>query len=149
MTILDVVLHPNPILRQYTTDVTQFDDNLKKLIQNMFQTMDSQKGVGLAAPQVGILDSLLVVSHEQHRFCLINPKILESFGSEWGEEGCLSIPGIRLNVERFTFVKVQAQDEEGNTIEVEANGFISRIIQHEMDHLKGVLIVDKGQKIEE
>ncbi len=149
MTTFDILINPNPILRQKTTPVTTFDSHLVTLIQNMFETMDSQKGIGLAAPQVGILDSVLVVGFKKNRFCLINPKIVESSGSEWGEEGCLSIPDVRLDVKRATFIKVMAHDMDGNGIEIEADGFVARIIQHEMDHLEGVLIIDKGIKIEE
>lgn len=149
MTVLDVVIHPDHILRQKTTEVTQFDGYLTKLVKNMFETMDKHKGVGLAGPQVGVLDSVLVVGYNKDRFCLINPEIIEASGSQWGEEGCLSIPGVRLDVERYTRIKVAAQDLEGNRIEVEAKEFIARIIQHEMDHLQGVLIVDKGRPIEE
>lgn len=144
MTVLPIVIHPDPILRLPTESVSVFDEVLIQLISDMMETMDHDRGVGLAAPQVGILRKVIVVSYKRRRFALVNPQIERFSGTEWGEEGCLSIPRLRLMVPRATRIEVTAQTPLGKSFKLKERGYIARILQHEIDHLNGVLIVDKG-----
>ncbi|RAP39127.1 peptide deformylase [Candidatus Marinamargulisbacteria bacterium SCGC AAA071-K20] len=145
MAIVDILEYPHPVLRQKSEIVTQFDDGLTSLIVDMFDTMDSMKGIGLAAPQVGVLQQIIIISFESQSFELINPKILEFSGKrDIQEEGCLSMPEVHVDVVRHNTIKVRAQKRDGKSIEFESDGMIARIIQHEVDHLDGILITDKG-----
>ncbi|WP_335870668.1 peptide deformylase [Bacillus sp. 2205SS5-2] len=145
MAIISIVKHPAEILEQSTQQVTVFDKKLKKLLQDMYETMIEADGVGLAAPQIGESRSIAIVDigDEAGTIELINPVILESKGKETDLEGCLSFPGLYGEVTRPSFVKVQAQDRKGRTFEIDANGFLARAIQHEIDHLQGVLFTSK------
>jgi peptide deformylase len=140
--LLDIKTVPDPLLRQKCAPVTVFDHHLLATIADMFDTMDSRHGVGLAAPQVGLLQQILVVSYEDRRFALINPTFVSHKGKLYDEEGCLSIPGVRLQVPRFDRIVITAQTPKGKPIRLQERGFVSRIIQHEMDHLIGTLITD-------
>ncbi len=143
MAILDVLTVPNPILTQPTVPVTRFDDHLKKLINDMFDTMRKFHGVGLAAPQVGILDALFVASFEGRDLILVNPKIIRKEGDAIvAEEGCLSIPNYSQFVKRPEKITIEAMTPDGVPITLEEDGFFARIIQHETDHLNGILITD-------
>jgi peptide deformylase len=145
MTVVDIIEYPNPILRKKSEPVTTFDDALVSLLVDMFDTMDSKKGIGLAAPQIGILQQIIIISFEKDQFELINPEILDYSGQrDIQEEGCLSMPGVQVDVERYDIIKVKAQNRKGDYLEFESDGMVARIIQHEVDHLKGVLITDKG-----
>lgn len=137
------------VLRQPAKRVNKVDDNLRTLIREMLQTMYSEDGVGLAAPQVGVNKQLLVIdedpeNEESAPLILINPKIL-SYSDEMakGQEGCLSIPGVYLDVIRPAAVEVSFKDESGKPRKLKADDLLARIIQHEMDHLQGVLFVDR------
>lgn len=143
MALMQVITHPNPILRQPTVPVTSFGPALHRLIKDMFQTMKDYRGVGLAAPQVSILEKILVARFKDHAFQLANPEIVFGEGSVVEEEGCLSLPEVVVPVERWEHIIVQAQDMDGQDIELELEGYLARIIQHEIDHLNGVLIIDK------
>ena len=145
MSILPITTVPNPILKQETVDVNQFNTKLVKTIQDMFETMHHSQGVGLAAPQVGILEKFFVVEYENFKKAFINPKITLLSGSAIMEEGCLSIPGIHIDIERATTIKVEAQNEYGEHFTLTAHDFIARIIQHENDHLYGRLITDNKE----
>ena len=145
MAVVDILEYPNPILRQKSDEVSIFDDSLTTLLLDMFDTMVSQQGIGLAAPQVGVLQQILTVSFEERSFELVNPEILEvSSESTVKEEGCLSMPGVHVDVERPEAIKVKAQNKYGDFFEFNSEGMIARIIQHEVDHLHGILITDKG-----
>ena len=142
MSILDIRVLGDPILRQATIPVTAVSDELRRLIANMFDTMHHARGIGLAAPQVGRTERLAVVEVDDVRLVLINPAIVERAGRAKSEEGCLSIPDIYADVERPSRVTVQALDEQFAPFEMEANELLARCIQHEIDHLDGKLFLD-------
>jgi len=144
MALLQVITHPNPILRQPTVPVMNFGSALQRLIKDMFLTMKSQRGVGLAAPQVSVLEKLLVARYQNEEYQLVNPEIISGDGSVVDEEGCLSIPDVVVPVERWEHIVVKAQDPTGQDLRLELSGYVARIIQHEIDHLNGVLIIDKA-----
>ena len=146
----DVVLFPDPVLRKETEEITAFDDELKGVVEGMFERMFESQGVGLAAPQVGLSMRLFVLNDEGDRdkpernLALINPTI-KSFGGKktCHEEGCLSLPGVHADITRPERCVVHHFDVDGNEVEKEYDGFVARIIQHEYDHLQGVLLVDR------
>jgi peptide deformylase len=136
----------DPVLKSRATPVDRFDDSLRRQVARMAGIMNDALGVGLAAPQLGISQRLLVyrVGPDAPLITLANPEIeWASDEREGSDEGCLSIPGVMVDVERPVFVRVRAQDEEGEPRSVEASGLEARVIQHEMDHLDGVLILDR------
>ncbi|MGH3020914.1 MAG: peptide deformylase, partial [Gaiellaceae bacterium] len=136
----------DPVLKSRATPVDRFDDALRKQVSRMAGVMGDALGVGLAAPQLGISQRLLVyrVGPDAPVIALANPEIEWSSDDREGlDEGCLSIPGVMVDVERSVHVRVRAQDEEGGPRLVEASGLEARVIQHELDHLDGVLIVDR------
>jgi peptide deformylase len=146
--MLAVRIYGDPVLRQKAAPVTDVNDELRALIADMRETMKAYSGVGLAANQVGIARRVLVVDvplDDEHRaqLALVNPKITKREGNEVGEEGCLSIPGVWEDVARARSVHVEALDEHGKSIELEAEGYLARALQHEVDHLDGVLFVDR------
>jgi peptide deformylase len=141
----------DPVLKSRATPVDRFDDSLRRQASRMAGIMSDALGVGLAAPQLGISQRLLVyrVGAEAPLIVLANPEVeWSSNDHEAGEEGCLSIPGITVDVERPVHVRVRAQDEEGEERVVEASGLEARVIQHEMDHLDGVLILERTSRDE-
>jgi peptide deformylase len=144
---LDVRLLGDPVLRQKAAPLTAITAEARRLIADMFDTMYAEEGVGLAAPQVGISERIIVVDphdDETEPFALINPEILQAGAeTEKNEEGCLSIPGVRDLVERSVSVRVRGLTEHGDVREFEAEGLLSRILQHEIDHLNGVLFLDR------
>jgi peptide deformylase len=142
VSILDIRVLGDPILRQATTPVTVITDELRRLIADMFDTMHHARGIGLAAPQVGRTERLAVVEVEDDRYVLINPDVVEHDGRAKGEEGCLSIPDIYADVERPKTVTVRALDEDLQPYEIEATDLLARCIQHEIDHLDGKLFLD-------
>ena len=145
MSLLEILHFPDPRLRQKAAPVAVVDDKIRSIVDDMFETMYSAPGIGLAAVQVNILKQIIVIDISEDRkqpLCLINPRILESQGEEKMEEGCLSVPGIYENVKRAEIIKVSYLDQEGKTIESEISGLLSVCIQHEMDHLVGKLFVD-------
>jgi peptide deformylase len=139
----------DPVLRTKARPVERFDEALAAEVERMGHLMDDALGIGLAATQVGVLHRLLVYSVEPDTpaIALVNPRIeWSSKDGEFLEEGCLSLPGVHLEVERPVFVRVAAQDPTGADILVEASGLEARVIQHEMDHLDGVLILDRASR---
>ena len=144
MAIRDVVLYPNAVLREKWADVVTFDADLEALVADMYETMDSYNGIGLAATQIGLSMRLLVVGYQKVRFPLINPEIISKAGASRMDEGCLSLPDILVDVERAETVTVKAQNLKGETVEQTYSGLIATIVQHEMDHLDGKLIIDYG-----
>ncbi len=157
MAVLDVVRLPAPILRQKTYPVTKFDEDLQQLIDDMIDTMRDAPGVGLAAPQIGkplkltVIETLADVDEDGNEiegtrdlFVIANPEIVWTSRSEvTGIEGCLSIPGYVGEVERFEAIRVRAQDRHGKKIKLRLKDWTARIFQHEIDHLNGVLYIDK------
>lgn len=131
------------ILRKKSRKVDKIDNRIITLLNDMVETMHYENGVGLAAPQVGILKRLIVVDIGDGPIKLINPEITESSGSQIASEGCLSILGASGNVERPNKIEVKAMDEEGSEIKITAEGLLSRAICHEIDHLDGILFIDK------
>ena len=145
MANLDILEFPDPRLRTVATPVEAFDAALGRLIDDMFETMYSAPGIGLAATQVNVHQQLLVLDVSETRdqpHVYINPRILESEGSETCEEGCLSVPGIYADISRAEKIRIAARDRDGNSIEKELDGMHAVCFQHEMDHLKGSLFVD-------
>jgi peptide deformylase len=143
---LTIVKYPDPVLAQPAEPVTEFNDELRKLVSDMFETMHDGQGVGLAAPQVGVSKRLIVIDlsgdkNPEERIVLVNPEIIESEGRQNGEEGCLSFPEIREKVVRAARVKVRAQNEHGEWFEQEGEELLSRCFQHEIDHVDGKLFI--------
>ena len=150
MALLKVREIGDPVLRSKAKQIDAVSKKTNDLIDNLFDTMYEEDGVGLAAPQVGILKRIAVVDiREDNKVVLINPEIIEEEGKAIMEEGCLSIPGETGDVIRSQKIKVRSLNREGKQIEFEAEGFEARAIQHEMDHLDGVLFVDKIVKLVE
>ncbi len=143
MSILEIRVLGDPILREETKPVAEITDELRALARNMFDTMDLARGIGLAAPQVGRTERIAVIGVEDQRFVVINPEIVEADGkTAKAEEGCLSIPDVYGDVERPARVRVRALDLDGKTFEVEAGELLARCLQHEIDHLHGKLFID-------
>ncbi|HHW07951.1 MAG TPA: peptide deformylase [Clostridia bacterium] len=133
----------DPALREKSQAVTKFNASLAKLLNNMADTMYDADGVGLAAPQIGVLKRVVVIDVGDGLLELVNPEIIEQEGEEIAVEGCLSIPGKQGNVKRASRVKVKYQDRHGNEQLVEGEGLLARALQHEIDHLDGILYIDK------
>ncbi len=148
MAILPIVMHPSPILEKECEKVSDFDKKLKKILTNMYDTMIEADGVGLAAPQVGIDLQVAVVDigDDSGTLELINPEIIESEGSQTDLEGCLSFPGLYGEVTRPYSIKVRTLDRKGRMVEFQAQDFLARAIQHEIDHLHGILFTSKVEK---
>jgi peptide deformylase len=143
----DIRVIGDPVLREHARDVTEFDRGLRKLAKRMIRTMHDAPGVGLAAPQVGVLQRLLVYDVDDDPHVLVNPELDEfSDETEESDEGCLSVPGVTMPVERAVSVRVRGLDEYGEPVDFRAEGFEARVIQHETDHLNGVLIVDRTSR---
>ncbi|NNE63763.1 MAG: peptide deformylase [Gammaproteobacteria bacterium] len=145
MALLNILHFPDPKLRTVAKPVTVFDDNLRQLVADMFETMYEAPGIGLAATQVDHHIRLLVMDVSENGNnprCLINPEIVVSEGEEEMDEGCLSVPGFYETVKRAEHIRVRAQNSQGESIEFEADGLEAVCIQHEMDHLEGKLFVD-------
>ena len=143
MSILEIRVLGDPILREETKPVEDVTDEIRTLVKNMFDTMYLAKGIGLAAPQVGRSECIAVVDVDNNPLVLVNPEILElSSNKAKAEEGCLSIPDVYGDVERPATVRVRATDLNGKTFEVEGAELFGRCLQHEIDHLHGKLFVD-------
>ncbi len=142
MALLKLHLLGSPVLRQRSDEVPEITDEIREFIADMFATMDAAKGVGLAANQVGVDRRVAVVDADGTRIALVNPRIVESEGKATQEEGCLSIPDIFADVTRPAAVTLEALDAEGQPYRLEATGLLARAIQHEIDHLDGILFLD-------
>lgn len=154
MAIRKIITTENPILRQKAKKLHRFDPSLQKLVDDMFETMHAAEGVGLAAPQIAQSIRLLVAEYEDdkghYKVALLNPEIIKAEGEALGSEGCLSIPGYRGdNIRRATTLVVKAQDVRGKQIRVNAEGWFARILQHEIDHLDGILFLDRLDRPED
>ncbi|MET0102763.1 MAG: peptide deformylase [Sedimenticola sp.] len=145
MAILEILHFPDPRLRTKAKPVNTVDDAVRKLVDDMFETMYKAPGIGLAATQVDVHKRIVVIDLSEERdqpLCLINPDIIAREGVEEMEEGCLSVPDISEKVSRADRVKVSALDRDGNPFELEADGLLAVCIQHELDHLDGKLFID-------
>ena len=147
MSVLPIRLYPDPVLRDECVAIEEFDRDLKRLADDMVETMYAAPGVGLAAPQVGVSKRLAVVDvsvgeEEGALLVMVNPEIIDDHGNDTDLEGCLSIPGLTEKVKRPETVRVRAQDLTGDPFEFDAEGFTARAVCHEIDHLNGVLFVD-------
>jgi peptide deformylase len=142
MSLLSLHLLGSPVLRQRSREVGVVDDEVRRLVDDMFETMDVARGVGLAANQVGVARRVAVVDADEDRFEMIDPVILETEGRDSAEEGCLSIPEIYGDVSRPERIVIEATDRHGNRYRKEADGLKARAIQHEIDHLDGILFLD-------
>lgn len=150
MAMRKIITTENPILRQKAKKVRRFEPSLQKLIDDMFETMHAANGVGLAAPQIALSIRLFVAEYEdpekntRYKVAIFNPEIIKAEGEELGSEGCLSIPGyIGENIRRAAKIVVKGQDMRGKPIRVSAEGWWARILQHEIDHLDGILFLDR------
>lgn len=142
MTVLDIIQSPNMILGMKAELVENFDTSLKRFINDMFDTMKAHNGIGLAAPQVGVLQRIFICKYKRKSLICINPT-LRLFGDQIdGTEACLSIPGVEVNVSRYSNVEVSAFDMKGKPFKHVFSGMMAIIVQHEYDHLEGVLITD-------
>jgi peptide deformylase len=148
LAIRKIVTYPAEILEQSCETVKTFDKRLAKILNDMYDTMIEFDGVGLAAPQIGLKQRIAIVDIDDERGTieLVNPEIVEMSGEQNGVEGCLSFPGIYGEVSRANVVKVKAQNRRGKFFTLEAEGFLARAIQHEIDHLNGVLFTSKVTK---
>lgn len=141
---MNIVLYPDEPLQSVADPVEDFGPKLEKLALRMLETMYENEGVGLAAPQVGLAQRFFVCHDlESEPLCLVNPEILDKEGSETGDEGCLSLPQIYAPVERALRIHVRAKSPRGEDLDFEAKGLLARIIQHETDHLKGRVFLDR------
>jgi peptide deformylase len=144
----DICIYGDLVLKQKATPVVEFDEKLKQTAEEMFQTMLEADGIGLAAPQVNISQAYLVIGmphddEELERMFFANPEITETRGEIGMEEGCLSIPGIREEVVRPEWIRLRYQDLQGRLHEMETDGLLARVLQHEIDHLNGILFTDR------
>lgn len=144
MAVLDIVRVPDPVLRRPAKPVERVTKRIQKLIRDMADTMYAANGAGLAAPQVGVSERVIVADAGDGLVALVNPRIVAASGSEVDVEGCLSIPNVTVYVERAAQVEVEGWDERGKTVRIKAEGLLARALQHEIDHLDGILITDKG-----
>jgi peptide deformylase len=150
--IHEVVKYPDPVLARPGAAVTVFDEELRTLVAEMFESMYAAQGIGLAAPQISISKSITVIDtsfkkNAKDKLVLINPEVMETRGKQVEEEGCLSLPDIREKVQRAAWVKVKAQNERGEWFEVEGEELLARALLHEIDHLNGVLFIDRISRL--
>ena len=145
MALRNIITDEDDLLRKVSRPVERFDSRLKELVEDMLETMAANNGIGLAAVQVGILRRVFVmdINDGQGPYVLVNPEIVEEDGEQVGQEGCLSVPGRWGDVKRPARVTFQAQDQEGNSFQLEADGLLAVCACHEYDHLEGVLFKDK------
>jgi len=140
---LSLRLHPDPVLREACRPVDRFDSWLSDVLEEMLELMRVYQGIGLAAPQVGLTKRLFVAEIQGHSMCLVNPVITVHSGSDLRAEGCLSLPGVHVDVQRNWQIEVQGFDAQGRKQSYRVEGLWARVMQHEIDHLNGVLICDK------
>jgi len=152
MALLQIVEYPDPRLKNLAQPVARIDREIQKLADDMAETMYDAPGIGLAAPQVAAAQRVIVVDISENRnelLTLVNPEIIASSGEEEMKEGCLSVPGVLETVRRAERVKVRAQDLLGKTLELEADGLLAVCLQHEIDHLNGILFVDHLSRLKQ
>ena len=149
MALYQIVKKGDDVLRQRAKEVKEVTDSIRRLLDNMRDTMYDAEGAGLAAPQIGISKRVIVVDVGDGLIEMVNPEIIESSGSETAPEGCLSVPGYSGEVTRAALVIVKALNRSGDAFEVQAEGLKARALQHEIDHLNGILYIDKAINLHE
>lgn len=152
MALLNVLQYPDPLLRNKAQPIAEVSDVTRKIVDDMFETMYAQNGVGLAAIQVNIQQRIIVIDisdNQSQSLCVINPEIIHRQGVQYESEGCLSFPGVFDKVERAAKVRLKAMDREGKFYEIDADGILSVCIQHEIDHLDGILFVDHLSRLKQ
>lgn len=148
MAIRNIVVEGDEILRKRCREVSEVTDRIKETLSDMLETMRAEGGVGIAAPQVGIMRRMFIAEPEEGKlFYMINPVILQSSGSQSSDEGCLSVPGLIGTVERPVYVKMEALNLDGEKIIYEFHDFEAIVVSHEFDHLEGILYIDKATNI--
>jgi peptide deformylase len=151
--MLNIFVNPDPVLRKVANDLAKKDftsAEYKKLFEDMSATMLERDGVGLAAPQIGKSVRLIVINRKGNPLVMVNPQITKkSLMKEWGEEGCLSVPFVFGKVQRHKKITCDFIDSDGNKQTIDASGLMARVIQHEVDHLDGILFIDKAKNIKE
>ena len=145
--IYEVVKYPDPVLARKGARVEEFGPQLAEFVEDMFESMYAAQGIGLAAPQIGVSQQITVIDlsfrkNPEEKIVLVNPVIIDRRGDQYEEEGCLSLPEIREKVKRSAWVRVRAQDARGTTFEIDGEELLSRALQHEIDHLHGVLFIE-------
>ncbi|MEO2068090.1 MAG: peptide deformylase [Desulfurobacteriaceae bacterium] len=148
--IRDIRIYPDEVLKKKAEAVVEFNEEIRNLVNDMFETMYKRGGVGLAANQVGVLKRVVVIdlnsgkeNQGKEKIVLINPEIVALEGEEVKEEGCLSLPGLYKKVKRAVFAKVKAQNLDGEEFTIEGEGLLARALQHEIDHLNGIVFIDR------
>jgi peptide deformylase len=149
MALRNIVKEGDEILRKRAREVTEINDHIRMILDDMLETMRDQEGAGLAAPQVGILKRMFIAEVDGEVIELINPEILEAEGIQVEDEGCLSIPGMIGTVERPEYIKMKGLNREGREVVYEGTGFLPIVLSHEYDHLDGILYTDKAVDIRE
>lgn len=147
MALRNIVTEGDDVLRKRAREVTEINDRIRGITEDMVQTMRAEYGLGLAAPQVGILRRIIVVEVDGQLYQLINPEIVETHGEQYEEEGCLSVPGLVGRVRRPQYVKIKGSSPEGESVEYEGEDLLAIVFCHECDHLDGVLYTDKADNV--
>ena len=148
MALRNIVIEGDEVLRKHCREVTEVNDRIRQTLEDMLETMRSQFGVGIAGPQVGVMRRIFVAEPEPERvYYMVNPVILEQSGSQIGDEGCLSIPGMIGTVDRPDYIKIEALDFEGKKQTYEFSDYDARVMCHEYDHLDGILYTDKATNV--
>lgn len=156
MALRKILTFPDPLLKETSTDVEEVNDEIREIIKDMYETMHESQGIGLAAPQIGILKNIIVVdirqaeegeSEENSQITLVNPCIIEREGDISIEEGCLSVPDLLVKIKRSCDIVVTGLNEAGSMVEIKCDKLAAIVVQHEMDHLKGVLITDHASHL--
>ncbi|NLP30841.1 MAG: peptide deformylase [Clostridiales bacterium] len=147
MALRNIVIEGDEILTKRSKEVTEINDRILMILDDMLETMRENNGLGIAAPQVGILRRMFIVEVEDQLIEMINPEIIEVNGVQQGEEGCLSVPGLVGTVERPEYVKMSGLNRKGEKVEIEGSGLLAVALSHEFDHLEGVLFTEKATEI--
>ncbi|QOX62476.1 peptide deformylase [Anoxybacterium hadale] len=149
MALRNIVQEGDEILRKRAKEVTEINDHIRMILDDMIETMREKNGVGIAAPQVGILKRMFIAEVDGELIEMINPEILETEGSQSEDEGCLSLPGYIGTVERPEYIKMKGLNRDGKEMVYEGTGFLPIVLSHEYDHLDGILYTDKAKNIRE
>lgn len=149
MALRNIVQDGDDILRKRAKEVTEINDHIRMILDDMIETMREKNGVGIAAPQVGILKRMFIAEVDGELIEMINPEILETEGSQSEDEGCLSVPGYIGTVERPAYIKMKGLNRDGQEVVYEGTGFLPIVLSHEYDHLDGILYTDKAKNIRE
>lgn len=149
MALRNIVVEGDEILRKRAREVTNIDDRIRMILDDMLETMRAQNGSGIAAPQVGILKRMFIAEVDGEIIEMINPEIIETEGIQIEDEGCLSIPGMIGTVERPEYIKMKGLNREGQEVVYEGTGFLPIVLSHEYDHLDGILYTDKATNVRE